>query len=117
MNDPAAAASTPLSTCAKRAVNLNVPADMALYAALAGKTPDIDPTLADPMKAVIVARRENPWSPMVLSLYLRQVCREKALKINKPELAGWIRRQSATAKKRFVETQVRIHSVRADKAA
>jgi hypothetical protein len=90
---------------------------MAMYAAVAGKAPEIDPTLADPMKAVTVARRENPWSPIVLSLYLRQICREKALRMNKPELAGWIRKQSAIAKKRFAETQVRINAARSDRAA
>jgi hypothetical protein len=98
-------------------VDLHVPTDMAMYAALAGKPPEIDPTLADPMKAVTVARRENPWSPVVLSLYLRQICREKALKINKPELASWLRRQSTIAKKRFAESQARINAARSDRAA
>jgi hypothetical protein len=106
-----------VSTRAQRRTNLHVPGDMALYAALVGKAPEIDPTLAEPMKVAKAARQENPWSPMVLSMYLREICRERALRINKPELAGWIRRQSATARKRFVETQVRIHAARSDRAA
>jgi hypothetical protein len=98
-------------------VMLHVPTDMVMYAAISGKAPEIDPSLADPMKAVTVARRENPWSPVVLSLYLRQICREKALKINKPELASWLRKQSTIARKRFAESQERIHATRSDRAA
>ena len=110
-------ADRPPTIAVKRPTNLQVPADMTMYAALAGKAPEIDPSLADPMKAVKVARRENPWSPMVLSLYLRQVCREKALRMNKPELANWIRKQSARAKKRLVETQTRVQAARSNRAA
>lgn len=117
MSESPASEHVPLSLRAKRPVNLQVPADMALYAALAGKAPQIDPTLACPMKRAAVARRENPWSPMVLSIYLRQICREKAMSINKPELANWLRRQSATARKRLRETQYRISSARSDRAA
>ena len=89
---------------------------MALYAALVGKTPEIDPTLANPMTAAVEARRENPWSPAVLSIYLRELCRDKALKMNKPELAGWVKRQTEIARKRFAESQVRILAVRKDRA-
>jgi hypothetical protein len=121
MSDPAAdkptATLTPFSSRPKRPVNLTIPADMALYAALAGKAPQIDPELAKPMVAATAARRENPWSPMVLSIYLREICREQALKINKPELASWIRRQTQTARKRFAETQVRVMAARRDRAA
>ena len=117
MNDSKPVATTVTSVRAKRPVNLTVPGDMALYAALAGKIPEIDPTLAQPMKAATVARQENPWSPMVLSIYLRQICREKALKMNRPELAGWIQRQSENARKRFAETRVRVIAAKKDKAA
>ena len=101
----------PISTNATRIfrpVRLTVSTDLALYAALAGKLPEIDPTLADPVIAASRARRENPWSPTVLSIYLRQICREQAVKISKPELTAWVRRQSQVAKKRFVETQARL---------
>jgi hypothetical protein len=117
MNDCVPAGSPLMSTRAKRQVNLRIPADMALYAALAGKTPKIDPTLANPMTVAIRARRENPWSPAVLSIYLREVCREKALKINKPELAAWVKRQTEIARKRITETQTRVMAARKDKAA
>ena len=121
MNDPKPAESAPPTNAApmraKRCANLRIPADMALYAALVGKTPEIDPALADPMVAVAEARRKHPWSPMVLSLYLRQICREKALKLNKPELANWLRKQSAIAHKRLGETQRRIHTARSGHAA
>jgi hypothetical protein len=38
----------------KAETRFSIPADMALYAALAGKTPEIDPTAGDPMD-------EGPW--------------------------------------------------------
>ena len=115
---PTAPAGTPLlATRAKRPVSLQIPADMALYAALVGKTPEIDPTLANPKTAAVEARRENPWSPSVLSVYLREICREKAMRMNKPELAAWIRRQSEMAKKRLTETQNRVLAARRDRAA
>jgi len=103
-------------TARRKPVSFTVPADMVLYAALAGKEPEIDPTLANPMTAASEARRENPWSPAVLSTYLREICREKALKINKPELTAWIRRQTEIARKRFAESQARVLAGR-DKAA
>ena len=101
----------------RRTVSFRIPADMALYAALAGKTPEIAPTLANPVTAANEARREKPWSPHVLSIYLREIVREKALKINKPELANWVRRQSQIAKKRFAESQVRIMAANKNRAA
>jgi hypothetical protein len=99
---------TATATRITRPVKLTVPGDMAMYAALAGKMPQIDPMLADPVIAAGEARRENPWSPMVLSIYLREVCREKAMKINRPELTAWLRRQSGIARRRFSESQMRM---------
>jgi len=101
----------------RRPVNFKIPADMALYAALAGKTPDIDPTLADPVTAASEARREKPWSPHVLSIYLREIVREKAMRMNKPELATWVKRQAGIARKRFAESQVRVLTARKNRAA
>ncbi len=95
-----------------RPVNLIIPGDMALYAALAGKEPRIDPTLANPMVRASTARKENPWSPAVLSLYLREICRERAMKINKPELTAWVRKQTEIARKRFAESQARVIEAR-----
>ena len=118
MSDQKSTAVPPPSRPApKRKTELKIPADMALYAAFLGKTPQIDPSLADPMTAAIEARRENPWSPMVLSIYLRQICREKAMKINKPELAAWVRKQTAIARKRIQETHARVEAARRDRAA
>lgn len=92
-------------------------ADLAMYAAIVGKVPEIDPTADEPMALAADARRENPWSPIVLSLYLREVYRQGALKLNKPEIAAWIKKQSETAVKRFHETQVRLATVKKDRAA
>jgi hypothetical protein len=105
------------SSGTKTRVNLHVPADMAMYAALAGKEPQIDPSLNNPIKAAAAARRESPWSAMVLSNYLREICREKALKINRPELANWLKKQSAIAHKRLKETQKRLSAARTRRAA
>jgi hypothetical protein len=98
-------------------VTLRVPADMVMYAALAGKAPEIDPTMNDPIKLAAANRRENPWSPVVLSIYLRQICRERALKINRPELANWLKKQSSIARKRLKETHKRIIAARSNRAA
>ncbi len=116
MIDTEPAASVQDATATKKA-QLRVPADMAMYAALAGKAPEIDPSLNDPIKAAAAARRENPWSPLVLSIYLRHICREKALKINRPELANWLKKQSAIAQQRFNETRRRISTARSKRAA
>jgi hypothetical protein len=117
-SQPTLPAGSPIPTLrAKRHVSLSIPGDMALYAALAGKEPEIDPSLATPKAVAVEARRENPWSPMVLSIYLRELCRERAVKMNKPELAGWIRRQTETARKRFAESQVRILAATKKRAA
>jgi hypothetical protein len=98
-------------------VTVRVAADMVMYAALAGKPPEIDPTMNDPIKLAAANRRDHPWSPIVLSIYLRQICREKALKINRPELAIWLKKQSEIARKRLKETQKRIIAARSNRAA
>jgi hypothetical protein len=116
MNDPQPGSPIP-TLRAKRHVNLNIPGDMALYAALAGKEPKIDPSLATPRAAAVEARRESPWSPVVLSVYLRELCREQVVKMNKPELSAWVRRQTESARKRFAESQVRVLAARKDRAA
>jgi len=92
-------------------------ADMAMYAAIVGKVPEIDPNAPAPMELASHAVRENPWSPIVLSIYLREIYRQSTLKLNKPEIAAWIKKQSEIARKRFAETQVRIAHVRNDRAA
>lgn len=91
-------------------------ADMAMYAAIAGKIPTIDPD-AQPLSIAIPPRPQKAWSPLVLSLYLRDVYRQSSLKLVKPEIAAWIRRQSMVARKRISETQVRLASLRNDRAA
>jgi hypothetical protein len=91
--------------------------DMAMYAAIAGRPPQIDPNAADIMDAPEPRAMTRPWSPIVLSLYLRDFARQGALKINRPEIAAWIRRQSDNAIKRLHESQTRIAHARNDRAA
>ena len=92
--------------------------DMGMYAAIAGRPPRIDPTAGDLLDPVETRpARGRAWSPMVLSIYLRDIARQGALKLNKPELAAWIRRQSDSAIKRIHESQVRITTSRNDRAA
>jgi hypothetical protein len=88
--------------------SLHVPADLTMYAALAGRLPQIDPTLADPMVAATRAVRANPWSPAAVGVYLREVVRAKGPRLNRPEVAAWVRRQSATARRRLAETHSRM---------
>ncbi|HSV14714.1 MAG TPA: hypothetical protein VLI90_10665 [Tepidisphaeraceae bacterium] len=91
--------------------------DMAMYAAIAGRPPQIDPNAADIMDAPEPRVMTRGWSPMVLSLYLRDVARQGALRLNRPEIAAWIRRQSDNAMKRLHESQTRIAHARNDRAA
>ena len=88
--------------------SMHVPSDLTLYAALAGRTPDIDPTLADPLVAAGLAVRADPWSPAVLGAYVRQVVRAKGPRLNRPELAAWVRRQSDLARRRLTKTAGRV---------
>ena len=87
---------------------MHVPSDLTLYAALAGRVPDIDPRLADPMVAATLAVRANPWSPAVLGEYVRQVVRVNGTRLNRPQVAAWVRRQSALARRRLAETRGRV---------
>lgn len=101
----------PPSDASPSAAPLTPPTDLAVYAALVGRPPEIDPTLADPLVAAANARRDRPWSPLVLSLYLHQVYRAKgvdglkrlappALTVNRPEVAAWVRRRLPTTARR-----------------
>jgi hypothetical protein len=91
--------------------------DLAMYAAIAGRPPKIDPNAGDLLDAPAPRSLAKPWSPIVLSIYLRGIARQGALKLNRPEIAAWIRRQSDSAMKRLLETQQRIASSRNDRAA
>ena len=91
--------------------SMHVPADLTLYAALAGRLPEIDPTLADPMVAATRAVRATPWSPAAVGVYLREVVRAKGPHLHRAEVADWIRRQSATARRRIAQTQARVTGV------
>ena len=96
----------------------HLPADLTLYAALTGGPPVIDPTLADPLVAATVARRENPWSPAALGVYVREIVRAKGSHLNRPEARAWVRKQSEIARRRLAETQARVkRSTRATAAA
>ncbi len=86
----------------------DVPSDLTVYAALAGRVPDIVPTPADPVAAAALAVRANPWSPAVLGGYVRQVVRVRGVHLNRPEVAAWLRKQSAVARRRLAQTQARV---------
>lgn len=92
-------------------------AHMAMYAAITGRVPEIDPSAPSPLSVATEPRREHPWSPMVLSIYLRQVYKQSTLMIARPELAAWLKKQSDSAIKRFAETQTRMANARNDRAA
>jgi hypothetical protein len=115
MSDPFAA--RPFEKTTPKTSRLAVPADMVFYAALAGKAPEIDPSLADPMNAINEARREHPWSPMVLSVYLREICKQQALKIHTPEIAAWVHKQSVVARRRIHATHIRLKAIKNGHAA
>jgi len=83
---------------------------MAMYVAIVGKLPAIDPnaeTSLDELEERPI-RQERPWSPFVLSLYLRDMARQGALKLHRPEISAWIRKQSEMALRRLHESQVRM---------
>jgi hypothetical protein len=105
-----------------------VDADMAMYTAIMGRPPEIDPTAPDMLDAAPAPTASaemrsarnggGAWSPIVLSIYLRDIARQGALKLNRPEIAAWIRRQSVVALRRLHESHVRLISVRQkDRAA
>jgi hypothetical protein len=104
-----------------------VDADMAMYTAIMGRPPEIDPTAPDMLEAAPApsanaemrpARSTGAWSPIVLSIYLRDIARQGALKLNRPEIAAWIRRQSVVALRRLQESHVRLITARQkDRAA
>jgi hypothetical protein len=106
-----------------------VDADMAMYTAIMGRPPEIDPTAPDMLEATPAPAASSEirsarnggggaWSPIVLSIYLRDIARQGALKLNRPEIAAWIRRQSVVALRRLHESHVRLISVRQkDRAA
>lgn len=118
---------TAAATVTAKPVRASVPmrlggGDMAMYTAIAGKAPRIDPAAGDLLgpgeTQPARVTRASSWSPMVLSLYLRDIARQGALKLNKPEIAAWIRKQSDSAMKRLHESQARLtHTTRSDRAA
>ena len=95
-----------------RRASLDVPADLTVYAALVGCHPQIDPSLADPVVAATAAVRADPWSAAVLGGYVSAVVRQRgarvAAQLNRPEIAAWVRRQSALAKRRLAQTRARV---------
>jgi hypothetical protein len=96
----------------------NAAVNLAMYAAIVGKVPQIDPEAPDVLSPAGPAPRlQRPWSPVVLSIYLRDAYRQSALKLTKPEIAAWIRRQSVSARKRIHETQHRLATARGGRAA
>jgi hypothetical protein len=113
------AATEPATPAAKprQSVRLGV-ADMAMYVAIVGKAPEIGEAPTEPKAQLAEARRENPlWSPIVLSIYLKQIYRQSTLRLNKPEIAAWMKRQSNIAMKRIHETQLRLAHLKNDRAA
>jgi hypothetical protein len=92
---------------------------MAMYVAIVGRLPAIDPTVNTELDEIeeTPIRRDRPWSPMVLSLYLRDIARQGALKLHRPEITAWIRRQSEIALKRLHESHTRMLAAKNDRAA
>jgi hypothetical protein len=127
-NDNAKSSSSQTKRVAPSSRN-QVDADMAMYTAIMGRPPEIDPTAPDmletapaPTASAEMRSARNggggAWSPIVLSIYLRDIARQGALKLNRPEIAAWIRRQSVVALRRLHESHVRLISVRQkDRAA
>ncbi len=92
-------------------------ANMALYAAIVGRRPEIDPTAGDALAPPPPPRPQRSWSPILLSIYLRDAYRNGTSKLTRPEISAWLRRQSASAKKRLIESQNRLASIKRDWAA
>jgi hypothetical protein len=93
--------------------------EMAMYVAIVGKLPAIDPTVSTTLDEIDEhpSRRDRPWSPIVLSLYLRDIARQGALKLHRPEITAWIRRQSEIALRRMHESHLRMIAAKNDRAA
>jgi hypothetical protein len=92
---------------------------MAMYVAIVGRLPAIDPTVNTTLDEIEESpiRRDRPWSPIVLSLYLRDIARQGALKLHRPDIAAWIRRQSEAALRRLHESHSRMLAAKNDRAA
>ena len=92
---------------------------MAMYVAIMGKLPAIDPTVTTTLDEIEEApsRRDRPWSPFVLSLHLREIARQGALKLHRPEISAWIRKQSEIAMRRLHESHTRMLAAKNDRAA
>jgi hypothetical protein len=92
--------------------------EMAMYVAIVGRLPAIDPTVSTNLDEIEEhPRRDRPWSPIVLSLYLRDIARQGALKLHRPEITAWIRRQSEIALRRMHESHLRMLAAKNDRAA
>jgi hypothetical protein len=93
--------------------------EMAMYVAIMGRLPAIDPTVVTTMDEIEEQplRQNRPWSPLVLSLYLRDIARQGALRLHRPEIAAWIRRQSEMALRRLHESHDRMLAAKNDRAA
>ena len=92
---------------------------MAMYVAIVGRLPAIDPTVCTSLDEIEdhPIRRDRPWSPFVLSIYLRDIARQGALRLHRPEITAWIRRQSEIAMRRLHESHTRMLAAKNDRAA
>jgi hypothetical protein len=93
--------------------------EMAMYVAIVGKLPAIDPAVTTTMDEIEEGpkRRDRPWSPFVLSLHLRDIARQGAMKLHRPEISAWIRKQSEIAMRRLHESHTRMLAAKNDRAA
>ncbi len=111
MPDPQTSPAPATETLPPRRRSLTVPADLTVYAALAGRTPDIIPLSADPVAAALLAVRANPWSPAVVGVYVRAVVRARRSQLTRPAVAAWVRHQSAVARRRLAEPAAGVTGV------
>ena len=90
--------------------------DLTVYQAIVGKPPILDQTPQEspaPAPLRLSADRGRSWSPMVLSLRLRVICRQGiADHVSRPELADWLRHVTGEAFRRLDQAQARLAASR-----
>jgi hypothetical protein len=89
--------------------------DLDLFAAIAGRKPELPPDAEPVERAVKVATaaRAKPWSASVLASYLNSFRVPRvAGRVVSPEVAEWVRRMSSQALGRLQEAQDRLTTAR-----
>jgi hypothetical protein len=89
--------------------------DLALYAAISGKAPQMpeEPEPTEQAVKVATAARARPWSASVLANYLNTIRVPRiAGKVVSPEMTEWMRKLSSHALGRLQEAQDRLTASR-----